>query len=692
MTLSPHTADSADTARSAQTGHTALVAAVVSAALLWGAVTGVRLLAGLGISLALASLLRRRLTPVSAPVQGLLLLASGLVALFLTALLSFSPEVAWGDRPVHRAWAVLGSGALLLAAVRTHLREPEGGVVATMGLGLICLMACGSVLSGPLYLGAALVYLPLMFIAVRCADLHRPRWLELGWRHRFVLSGTACATALMTASLLVALPAAYDRASAWALGLLGDSLQAGFHDGPMALGSLRGMLQSDEIVLRVQGEVGDRLRGNVYTHYANAYWLANGLANQPAEAKLEVVADRLAAGHHAEANSPSPSAIIRHAKGEGDRFFLPLDASLVELSPSRVRIDRYGIARPADEKAPVQARLRLGSLRRLAPAPPHPEDSQLPDTLRPQLEAIATSWTGDATTARERVQALQAHLEADYSYSLEFERGRASASSDAILQFLLEDRQGHCEYFASALALLARASGLPSRMVTGYRVQERNPWGDYYVVRERHAHAWVEIHLGESGWVAFDPSPLQSFEDPAVATTPLASALWDWVGVEVRRRGPAPYLVLLVVVFGGIQLRRLWRGRRRRAGREEQRPSSPPFVAELLSQLGRSGWRRSQGETLEAFARRLQGADTGSPSSSPSRSSNPHPNSNANPHRHPPSAVLGSRDSSPAESPASASLAGAQRLLVRVAALLYGGRGDSRALERDVRDWIAQGS
>ena len=98
MTLTPHTADSADSAQTARSGRMALVAAVVSAALLWGAVTGVRSLAWLGITLALASLLRRRLSPVSAPVQGLLLLASGLVALFLTALSPFSPDMAWGER------------------------------------------------------------------------------------------------------------------------------------------------------------------------------------------------------------------------------------------------------------------------------------------------------------------------------------------------------------------------------------------------------------------------------------------------------------------------------------------------------------------------------------------------------------------------------------------------------------------
>ena len=85
------------------------------------------------------------------------------------------------------------------------------------GLCLIAFLACGSVLSGPLFLAAALGVLPFMIAAVRLADPHRASWGELGVRHQLALLVLAAATALMTSSLLVAIPSLYDRAAGWAI-------------------------------------------------------------------------------------------------------------------------------------------------------------------------------------------------------------------------------------------------------------------------------------------------------------------------------------------------------------------------------------------------------------------------------------------------------------------------------------------
>ena len=60
------------------------------------------------------------------------------------------------------------------------------------------------------------------------------------------------------------------------------------------------------------------------------------------------------------------------------------------------------------------------------------------------------------------------------------------------MDFLLYNGTGHCEFFASAMVLLSRARGIPARLVGGYRVAEFSELGDYYIVRERNAHTWVE--------------------------------------------------------------------------------------------------------------------------------------------------------------------------------------------------------
>src|SRR6202008_3744488 len=73
--------------------------------------------------------------------------------------------------------------------------------------------------------------------------------------------------------------------------------------------------------------------------------------------------------------------------------------------------------------------------------------------------------------------------------------------------FLFVQRRGHCEYFATALAILLRTQGIPTRVVNGFFGGEWNEFGGYYAVRQGDAHAWVEGYFPEAGWVMFDPTP-----------------------------------------------------------------------------------------------------------------------------------------------------------------------------------------
>jgi len=92
----------------------------------------------------------------------------------------------------------------------------------------------------------------------------------------------------------------------------------------------------------------------------------------------------------------------------------------------------------------------------------------------------------------------------EFSYSLD---ARVSDPSlDPIEDFLVNRKTGHCEYFASAMTLMLRASGVPSRLVSGFKGGERNSYSGAFVVEERHAHAWVEARIGNR-WRSFDPTP-----------------------------------------------------------------------------------------------------------------------------------------------------------------------------------------
>ena len=89
-----------------------------------------------------------------------------------------------------------------------------------------------------------------------------------------------------------------------------------------------------------------------------------------------------------------------------------------------------------------------------------------------------------------------------YKYSL-----RSSHTGNPLESFLLNNKVGHCQYFAGAMVLLLRLNGVPSRLVNGFTTGDYNEWGDYYTVRYKHAHSWVEVYAGNGIWVIKDPTP-----------------------------------------------------------------------------------------------------------------------------------------------------------------------------------------
>lgn len=129
---------------------------------------------------------------------------------------------------------------------------------------------------------------------------------------------------------------------------------------------------------------------------------------------------------------------------------------------------------------------------------------QVPDGHE-RLGELARAWTEGARTDRERAEQIVARLHAaPFSYSLDM---RDPGDRPPLERFLFEWRAGHCEYYASAMAILLRTVGVPSRNVTGFLGGRWNTYGRYYAVRSGDAHAWVEAYLPNEGWVSFDPTP-----------------------------------------------------------------------------------------------------------------------------------------------------------------------------------------
>jgi transglutaminase-like putative cysteine protease len=148
-----------------------------------------------------------------------------------------------------------------------------------------------------------------------------------------------------------------------------------------------------------------------------------------------------------------------------------------------------------------------------------------PERIRRLADDVKRRGTGDA----RRLELLEQFFRnGNYRYSMH----DLPTGDDALEQFLFEKKQGHCEFFASAFALLLRAAGVPARLVGGYLGGDYNELGGYYLVSDDLAHVWVEAYIDGLGWVRVDPSSFASN----------AGEVW---GGE-KRQGPAMRLHLFL--------------------------------------------------------------------------------------------------------------------------------------------------
>jgi transglutaminase-like putative cysteine protease len=128
---------------------------------------------------------------------------------------------------------------------------------------------------------------------------------------------------------------------------------------------------------------------------------------------------------------------------------------------------------------------------------------QLPDEITPRTRALAAKITAGLTNDYDRAQAIVTWLDDNLSYTLEL----VEPVGEPVDFFLFERKQGHCEYFGSAFAVLARSVGIPTRSVNGFLGGEWNEYEGYVQVRAGDAHSWDEVYFPGVGWITFDPTP-----------------------------------------------------------------------------------------------------------------------------------------------------------------------------------------
>lgn len=128
---------------------------------------------------------------------------------------------------------------------------------------------------------------------------------------------------------------------------------------------------------------------------------------------------------------------------------------------------------------------------------------QLPK-LDPRITQLASKIVAGKTNNYDRAREIERYLSTHYGYTLKLSQ---TPPPDPLAEFLFERKQGHCEYFASAMAIMLRTLQIPSRVVNGFRGAQFNDLTSSYIVRASEAHTWVEVYFPGYGWSTFDPTP-----------------------------------------------------------------------------------------------------------------------------------------------------------------------------------------
>jgi protein-glutamine gamma-glutamyltransferase len=157
---------------------------------------------------------------------------------------------------------------------------------------------------------------------------------------------------------------------------------------------------------------------------------------------------------------------------------------------------------------------------------------QLPSALDPRIPRLASQISGSASNDFDKAAAMEIYLKTHFAYTLQLLH---SPVADPLANFLFVRKQGHCEYFASSMAVMLRTLHIPSRVVNGFRSDEFNDVTGNYIVRAKNAHSWVEAYFPGYGWITFDPTPGGDIATPegwdrAMLYLDAAQSFWrEWV-------------------------------------------------------------------------------------------------------------------------------------------------------------------
>ena len=395
------------------------------------------------------------------------------------------------------------------------------------------LLAAGLSISA-LYLGSLLIYLLVMGCAIIAFEIRKTsRAVEqrIAQNHAVAKPASpsktplrirrlpAAAFTLIVFIVILAVPLFFMLPRVGGAGFGGDQTPLGTSSGfsdTVKLGNIGKIQQNDAIVMRVklEEEAGHEselyFRGVALDTFDNQVW-----TKARSSSKVEFIKndrDLIQVDYPASRENLSIQTIYLEPLDTPVLFALPRVVGVQGNFPVLSK-DTYGAI--TYQRSNERVSYKVVSDRGLPSAEvlrgddePYTNEVQnyrsLPASYDPRIAQLAAQITENAGNRYDKARAMENYLQNSFGYTLEQKAG----GREPLASFLFDVREGHCEYFATAMAVMLRTQGIATRIVNGFHGGEYNDAADVTVVRQRNAHAWVEVYFPkEDVWVPFDPTP-----------------------------------------------------------------------------------------------------------------------------------------------------------------------------------------
>ncbi|MFN2579001.1 MAG: DUF3488 and DUF4129 domain-containing transglutaminase family protein [Pyrinomonadaceae bacterium] len=441
--------------------------------------------------------------------------------------------------------SVLAHLILFLSAVKLLQRKADRDWFFLYLISFFEVLLAAGLTASPVFLAALVIYLSCALTTIVAFEIQRARRKVTAaqtrllvppdstlfrklpmrlWRRRYLETRRLPLVSVLLLVLIVmlALPffliAPRTASSALKRGGNGVSGFIGFSDN-VTLGEIGRLKGNDEIFMHVRVEnatagptAGLRWRGVALDEFTGKAWKKSAIAER--SEKRESDRGFFQVGTTEDLGRLTAQTFYVEPVDTPILFGAPRIVA-VQASLPFVRIDSEGAiqSRPHDQERvvykvfsdtiePDPAVLRLDRPDVAAPA----RYLELPANLDPRIEVLTRNVLrqSGAHTGYDQARAIESYLRESYGYTLDLKAGGPDPLSD----FLFNVKRGHCEYFATAMAVMLRTQRIAARVVNGFLPGEYNQAAGAFTVRQSDAHSWVEVYFPQtSSWVTFDPTP-----------------------------------------------------------------------------------------------------------------------------------------------------------------------------------------